>query len=73
MVPRSAVVLRRGELTAVYVVPTTRAPPRLRQVRAGRGVADENGVEVLAGLRPGERVALDPVRAGMADSAGARP
>lgn len=63
MVPRDA-VLRRSELTAVYVMAGDGAP-RLRQVRLGT-VADERGVEVLAGLMPGEKVALDPVRAGMA-------
>ena len=62
MVPRAA-VLRRSELTAVYVV-TDAGAPLLRQVRIG-SVADERGVEVLAGLRAGERVALDPVAAGM--------
>ncbi|MND09910.1 hypothetical protein D3C83_335980 [compost metagenome] len=41
------------------------AAPQLRQLRLG-AVADERGIEVLAGLRPGERVALDPVAAGMA-------
>ena len=44
----------------------------LRQVRLGEA-SDENNVEVLAGLRPGERVALDPVRAGMADTGNERP
>lgn len=63
MVPREA-VLRRSELVAVYVVPDS-GPPQLRQVRLGT-VSDERGVEVLAGLRPGEKVALDPVKAGAA-------
>jgi RND family efflux transporter MFP subunit len=62
MVPREA-VLRRSELVAVYVVPASGAP-QLRQVRLGT-VSDERGIEVLAGLKPGERVALDPVAAGM--------
>lgn len=61
MVPREAVV-RRSELTAVYVI--TDGMPQLRQVRVG-SVADDRGVEVLAGLRAGERVALEPIRAGM--------
>jgi hypothetical protein len=65
MVPRESVV-RRSELTAVYV--TGEGAPRLRQVRLGT-VADERGVEVLAGLRAGEKVALDPVAAGMATAA----
>ena len=60
LVPRAA-VLRRSELTAVYVVSES---VQLRQVRLGEA-ADESFVEVLAGLKPGERVALDPVKAGM--------
>jgi len=71
-VPASA-LLRRGELTAVYVVaPSGKGRPEtfvLRAVRAGAGHG-EAGVEVLAGLKAGDRVALDPVRAGLA---GARP
>jgi len=62
MAPRAA-ILRRGELTAVYVI-AEGAPAQLRQVRVGTA-ADERGVEVLAGLKPGERVALDPVAAGL--------
>jgi hypothetical protein len=62
LVAREAVV-RRSELTAVYVVDPQGAP-QLRQVRLG-DVVDDRGVEVLAGLRAGERVALDPVAAGM--------
>jgi RND family efflux transporter MFP subunit len=63
MVPREAVV-RRGELTGAYVL-REGAPPLLRQLRLG-SVADERGIEVLAGLEAGERVALDPVAAGIA-------
>ncbi len=63
MVPRDA-VLRRSEVTAVYVV-DDKGAPRLRQVRLGTA-SDEKGIEVLAGLRAGEKVALDPVKAGMA-------
>jgi membrane fusion protein, multidrug efflux system len=70
MVPRSAVV-HRSEVTGVYVV-DDKGSARLRQVRLGE-VSDENDVEILAGLRPGERVALDPVRAGMADTGDERP
>ncbi|MBP6850397.1 MAG: efflux RND transporter periplasmic adaptor subunit [Rhodoferax sp.] len=54
-------VLRRGELTAVYV-----AGPQgfaLRAVRVGPAVGGV--VDVLSGLRAGERVAMDPVRAGL--------
>ena len=63
LVPREAVV-RRSEVTAVYVVDDN-GRPQLRQVRLG-AVADERSIEVLAGLQRGERVALEPVRAGMA-------
>ncbi len=62
VVPESAVV-RRGELTALYVVaPDGRIG--LRQVRLG----DRHDTlrSVLAGLAAGERVAADPVAAGMA-------
>jgi RND family efflux transporter MFP subunit len=60
-VPAGA-LLRRGELTAVYVVRGERFV--LRQVRTGATVGAQ--VQVLAGLQPGERVAADPVRAGLA-------
>ncbi len=63
LVPRSA-VLHRSEVTAVYVVAAD-GSAQLRQVRLGTA-GDERSVEVLAGLRPGERVALDPVKAGIA-------
>jgi RND family efflux transporter MFP subunit len=63
MVPREAVV-RRSEVTAVYVVEAG-GEPRLRQVRLGTA-SGEKSVEVLAGLRAGEKVALEPVKAGMA-------
>lgn len=63
LVPNSAVV-RRSEVVAVYVV-DAKGEARLRQVRLGEA-AGEEGVEVLVGLNPGESVALDPVKAGMA-------
>jgi len=72
VVPTSA-VLRRGELTAVYVVaPKGSDKPEgfaLRAVRTGNPNGPD-GIEVLAGLKAGDRVALDPVRAGLA---GAEP
>lgn len=62
-------VLRRSEVTAVYVLGT--GLPQLRQIRVGE--ASANGfVEVLAGLRPGERVARDPVEAGLISSTGTK-
>lgn len=62
-VPRRA-VLHRGELEAVYVARADRFV--LRAVRLGAVHGDE--VEVLGGLAEGERVALDPVRAGLASA-----
>jgi hypothetical protein len=59
VVPTTAVVFR-SEVTGVYVVTDQ---VRFRQVRIGHRYDDR--FEVLAGLVPGERVALDPVRAGV--------
>lgn len=59
LIPQRAVV-RRTELTAVYVVPASGAV-QLRQVRLGKAAGDE--VEVLAGVAAGEAVALDPLAA----------
>ncbi len=67
LVPRAAVI-RRSEVTAVYVV-DGKSVPQLRQVRLG-AAGDETRVEVLAGLKPGERVALEPVKAGLATAGG---
>lgn len=63
VVPPQAVV-RRGEVSAVYVV-DAKGQPRLRQVRLGEPVAGGD-VEVLAGLAAGDRVSLEPLKAGMA-------
>jgi RND family efflux transporter MFP subunit len=61
-IPQAA-VLRRSEVTAVYVL-DAKGRAQLRQVRLGEPAG--NGlVEVLAGLTAGERVALEPVRAGI--------
>ena len=62
VIPASA-VLRRSEVVAVYVM-DEKGGVKLRQVRLGEAVPD-GAVEVLAGLNPGEKVALDPVKAGM--------
>jgi membrane fusion protein, multidrug efflux system len=62
LAPRVA-VFQRSELTGMYVL-DDKGVPRLRQVRLGTA-GNEGSVEVLAGLRPGERVALEPVKAGM--------
>jgi RND family efflux transporter MFP subunit len=64
-VPASA-LLKRGEVTAVYVVDRD-GRALLRQVRVGETVADGQ-VEILSGLTGGERIAQNPVQAGMAAS-----
>lgn len=58
----AASVLRRSELTAVYVVDPD-GEIALRQVRLGGRFGDQ--VEVLAGLDENETVALDTVKAGI--------
>jgi RND family efflux transporter MFP subunit len=61
LVPRSAIV-ERSEMRGVYVVaPDGRVT--LRQVRLGHARGER--IEILAGLVAGERVALDPVAAGL--------
>ena len=60
LVPPAAVV-RRGEITGVYVIDDKQIA-RLRQVRLGESLAE--GIEVLAGIKAGERIALDPLNAG---------
>ena len=62
-----AAILRRGELTAVYVVAGKGFALKAVRLGADHGV---DGVEVLAGLQDSDRVALDPVKAGLA---GAQP
>ncbi|MDP3088364.1 MAG: efflux RND transporter periplasmic adaptor subunit [Methylotenera sp.] len=51
-------IIRRSELVAVYVV-DKQGHPQLRQVRLGRKQGEN--VEIFAGLRVGELVALDPI------------
>lgn len=55
-----AAIVRRGELTGVYV--QTGSTFSLRAIRVGQA-AGADRTEVLAGLRAGDVVALDPVRA----------
>lgn len=58
-VPAKAVI-KRSELTAVYVV-DDKGRPQLRQVRLGR---EQGGnYEVFAGLVAGDKVAIDPMAA----------
>lgn len=61
-VPPTA-VLRRGEVTAVYVL-DDKGGARLRQVRLGEAVPGGE-LEVLAGITPGERVSLTPIKTGI--------
>ena len=60
-VPASALV-RRGEVNAAYVVAGGRVV--LRQLRIGGQSGDQ--VEVISGLKPGEKIAADPVAAARA-------
>ena len=60
LIPESAVA-RRSEMSGVYVVQDQAVT--LRQVRLGRRYG--TSIEVLAGLAEGERVAADPVSAGI--------
>ncbi len=63
MVVPAAAVLRRGEVTGVYVA--TADGFALKAVRLGADHG-KDGVEVLAGLKPGDAVAVDAVKAGLA-------
>lgn len=58
--PSSAIV-RRAEMTGVYVV-NAQGKPSLRQVRLGQTSGDR--VEVLSGLRKDDKVAAEPQLAG---------
>lgn len=57
----AAAVAQRSEVAGVYVVDDNGAI-RFRQLRLGEAGGNED-VEVLAGVAPGEKVALDPVAA----------
>ncbi|GAB4482309.1 MAG: efflux RND transporter periplasmic adaptor subunit [Burkholderiaceae bacterium] len=58
LVMPAGALIRRGELTAVYVIGAD-GSPQLRQVRVGPTF--DGDVEVLAGLAAGERVQLNPL------------
>jgi len=64
LVVPAAAILRRGEVTGVYM-DSGEGRFVLRQIRAGEAVA-EGWVEVLSGLAAGETVATDAVQAGIA-------
>jgi RND family efflux transporter MFP subunit len=59
----SAAIVRRAEMTGVYVLDLNNKPV-LRQVRLGR--VDGDKTEVLSGLMAGERVVADPQAAARA-------
>ncbi len=59
LVMPAAAVVRRGELTVVYVLGQD-GKPQLRQVRVGER-AEGDLIEVLSGLASGERVQLNPL------------
>lgn len=60
VIPSSAVV-RRSEVDGAYVI-DTKGAISFRQVRLGEHTG-EAGIELLAGISPGEQVATDPVAA----------
>lgn len=60
LIPASAVA-RRSEVAGAYVVGEA-GEIRFRQLRLGEAAGGED-VEVLAGVAPGEKVALDPIAA----------
>ncbi|HEY6922885.1 MAG TPA: efflux RND transporter periplasmic adaptor subunit, partial [Steroidobacteraceae bacterium] len=60
LVPDSALV-RRSEVTAVYIVDSKSGHVSMRQVRVGDRFGDR--VEILAGLASGDRIATEPLAA----------
>ena len=65
VIPADAVVYR-SEVTGAYVA-SSEGGFRFRQLRLGEP-AGQGLIEVLAGVTAGERVALDPVKAGMSSA-----
>jgi RND family efflux transporter MFP subunit len=63
LVAPATAVVKRSELTGVYVV-NDQNQASLRQVRLGEPTG-QGEIEILAGVSAGEKVALDPVKAGM--------
>ncbi len=59
-----AAVIKRSEVAGVYVV-NDQGQVSFRQVRLGE-LAGQAEIEILAGVSAGEKVALEPVKAGMA-------
>ena len=59
-----AAVIKRSEIAGMYVV-NDKGAVSFRQVRLGEP-SGQGEIEILAGVSAGEKVALDPVKAGMA-------
>jgi len=59
-----AAVVKRSEVAGVYVV-NDQGQVSFRQVRLGEPTT-QGEIEILAGVSAGEKVALEPVKAGMA-------
>lgn len=59
-----AAVVKRSEVAGMYVV-NDKGAVSFRQVRLGEP-SGQGEIEILAGVSAGEKVALDPVKAGMA-------
>lgn len=57
------VVVRRAEMTGVYVL-DAQNKPRLRQVRLGGPQGED--IEILSGVSAGDKVVLEPARVGVA-------
>ena len=64
LVVPAAAILKRSEVTGVYVI-NDKGQAGLRQIRLGEP-AGQGDIEVLSGLTAGEKVALEPVKAGIA-------
>jgi RND family efflux transporter MFP subunit len=62
----AAAVLRRGELTAVYVVREGRF--MLQAVRTGPASAHATRMSLLSGVKPGDVIAADAIQAGLAQA-----
>jgi hypothetical protein len=58
-----AAVVKRSEVAGMYVV-NDKGEVSFRQVRLGEP-SGQGEIEILAGVSAGEKVALDPVKAGM--------
>ena len=70
LVPTAALV-QRGEITGVYVL-GDHGQLRFRSVLTGR-LQEDGTVELLSGLAAGEKVVLDPVKAGQQYRSGGEP